>query len=47
MNKNYDPENRKKELPRPDRGTPNPSNTEEKIKIKPPHEKESQKKRFS
>ncbi len=47
MNKNYDPENRKKELPRPDRGTPSISTRDEKIKIKPPHKKDSQKKRFS
>lgn len=47
MNKNYDPENRKKELPRPDRGTPSISTRDEKIKIKPPHKKDFQKKRFS
>lgn len=47
MNKNYDPENRKKELPRPDRGTPSISTRDEKIKIKPPRKKDSQKKRFS
>ena len=46
MNKNYDPENRKKELPRPDRGAQNFSH-DEKIKIKPPHAKESPKKRIS